>query len=82
MGFLKAYLRVLFTAVLEISLSGSQILGINICIDVISQRSPGTERGSLDNSDDYSTFVLMEVETLGIARSLGWRVHMRCARRL
>jgi hypothetical protein len=21
----------------------------------------------------------MEVETLGIARSLGWRVHMRCA---
>jgi hypothetical protein len=26
-----------------------------------------------------STFVLMEVETLGVARSLGWRVHMRCA---
>ena len=26
-----------------------------------------------------STFVLMEVETLGIARSLGWRVHMRCS---
>jgi hypothetical protein len=26
-----------------------------------------------------STFVLMEVETLGIARSLGWRLHMRCA---
>jgi hypothetical protein len=25
-----------------------------------------------------STFVLMEVETLGIARSLGWKVHMRC----
>jgi hypothetical protein len=24
-------------------------------------------------------FVLMEVETLGIARSLGWKVHMRCA---
>ena len=23
-------------------------------------------------------FVLMEVETLGMARSLGWRVHMRC----
>jgi hypothetical protein len=22
----------------------------------------------------------MEVETLGMARSLGWRVHMRCAR--
>ena len=26
-----------------------------------------------------STFVLMEVETLGIARSLGWKVHMRCS---
>ena len=26
-------------------------------------------------------FVLMvEVETLGIARSLGWKVHMRCAK--
>ena len=25
------------------------------------------------------TSVLMEVETLGIARSLGWKVHMRCA---
>jgi hypothetical protein len=21
----------------------------------------------------------MEVETLGVARSLGWKVHMRCA---
>ena len=28
---------------------------------------------------DGSTFVLMEVETLGVARSLGWKVHMRCA---
>lgn len=26
-----------------------------------------------------STFVLMEVETPGTARSLGWKVHMRCA---
>jgi hypothetical protein len=26
-----------------------------------------------------STFVLTEVETLGVARSLGWKVHMRCA---
>ena len=25
------------------------------------------------------TFVLMEVETLGVPRSLGWKVHMRCA---
>jgi hypothetical protein len=24
-------------------------------------------------------FVLLEVETLGVARSLGWKVHMRCA---
>ena len=28
---------------------------------------------------ECSTFVLMEVETLGVARSLGWKVHMRCA---
>ena len=28
-----------------------------------------------------SMFVLMaEVETLGMARSLGWKVHMRCAK--
>jgi hypothetical protein len=26
-----------------------------------------------------STFVLMRVETLGVARSLGWKVHVRCA---
>jgi hypothetical protein len=26
-----------------------------------------------------SMFVLMEVETIGVARSLGWKVHMRCA---
>ena|ERR1700691_3198253 len=28
---------------------------------------------------ECSSFVLMEVETPGIARSLGWKVHMRCA---
>jgi hypothetical protein len=33
----------------------------------------------LDNAAQCSFFVLMEVETLGMARSLGWRVHMRCA---
>jgi hypothetical protein len=33
----------------------------------------------LDKASECSTFVLMEVETLGVARSLGWRVHMRCA---
>ena len=26
-----------------------------------------------------SMFVLLEVETLGVARSFGWQVHMRCA---
>jgi hypothetical protein len=34
---------------------------------------------SLDNIARCSMFVLMEVETLGMARSLGWKVHMRCA---
>jgi hypothetical protein len=33
----------------------------------------------LDNASRCSTFVLMEVDTLGAARSLGWKVHMRCA---
>jgi hypothetical protein len=33
----------------------------------------------LTKAAQCSTFVLMEVETLGIARSLGWKVHMRCA---
>ena len=32
----------------------------------------------LDNANRCSSFVLMEVETLGVARSLGWKVHMRC----
>jgi hypothetical protein len=33
---------------------------------------------SLTATERRSTFVLMEVETLGVARSLGWKVHMRC----
>src|SRR3984893_18234361 len=33
----------------------------------------------LTGSAQYSTFVLVKVETLGVARSLGWKVHMRCA---
>ena len=37
------------------------------------------ERRGVDFGDKCSTFVLMQVETLGIARSLGWKVHMRCA---
>src|ERR1700737_1463180 len=36
------------------------------------------EKG-LTRASQCSTFVLMEVETLGVARSLGWKVHMRCA---
>jgi hypothetical protein len=35
--------------------------------------------GGLTAEIRCSTFVLMEVETLGVARSLGWKVHMRCA---
>jgi len=33
----------------------------------------------LTGANQCSAFVLMEVETLGMARSLGWKVHMRCA---
>jgi hypothetical protein len=36
------------------------------------------KRIGLDNAVECSTFVLIEVETLGAARSLGWKVHMRC----
>jgi hypothetical protein len=35
--------------------------------------------GGLTGPIKGSTFVLMEVETLGVAQSLGWEVHMRCA---
>src|ERR1700722_15835779 len=37
--------------------------------------------GALNNLGECSTFVLMEVETLGVASSLGWKVHMRCVYR-
>jgi hypothetical protein len=33
----------------------------------------------LDEPPRRSAFVLMEVETLGVARSLGWKVQLRCA---
>jgi hypothetical protein len=33
----------------------------------------------LDKAAECSSSVLMEVETLGMARSLGWKVHMRCS---
>jgi hypothetical protein len=42
------------------------------------RRGPGSKSG-LDTADRCSIFVLTEVETLGVARSLGWRLHMRCA---
>jgi hypothetical protein len=38
-----------------------------------------SSRGGLTAAVRRSTSVLMEVETLGVARSLGWKVHMRCA---
>jgi hypothetical protein len=42
-------------------------------------RTCGVEsRAHLTPAHQCSTFVLMEVETLGVARSLSWRVHMRC----
>ena len=43
--------------------------------------SPLREAKLLDDSDKNrsQSFVLTEVETLGVARSLGWKVHMRCA---
>jgi hypothetical protein len=34
---------------------------------------------SLTRAVPMFLFVLMEVATLGVARSLGWKVHMRCA---
>jgi hypothetical protein len=39
----------------------------------------GMQSGRLTAAALCSMFVLMEVETLGVARSLGWKVHMRCA---
>jgi hypothetical protein len=35
--------------------------------------------GGLTDPRGCSTFVHMQVETRGVARSLGWKVHMRCA---
>ncbi len=43
------------------------------------EKSPRQPQTALTQAARRSTFVLMEVETLGIARSLGWRVHMRCS---
>jgi hypothetical protein len=39
----------------------------------------GSGTAGLTSRPYRSTFVLMQVETLGVARSLGWKVHMRCA---
>jgi hypothetical protein len=46
-----------------------------------SPPSPFSPDSGLDNALRCSAFVLMEVETLGVARSLGWKVHMRCGYR-
>jgi hypothetical protein len=45
--------------------------------DASTMSSRQGEKG-LAGASQCSTFVLVEIETLGIARSLGWRVHMRC----
>jgi hypothetical protein len=37
------------------------------------------DQETLTDLAQRSTFVLMEVETLGVARSRGWKAHMRCA---
>jgi hypothetical protein len=42
-------------------------------------RAPPSSRASLTKAPHCSLSVPMQVETLGIARSLGWKVHMRCA---
>ena len=47
----------------------------------LKRRSLGARREPRGSSP-CSMFVLMEVETLGVARSLGWKVHMRPGERL
>jgi len=49
-----------------------------VFVAIKSQKSLEAPRG-LTAGVLCSMFVLMEVETLGVARSLGWKVHMRCA---
>jgi hypothetical protein len=41
-------------------------------------RRSSVPNSGLDNANHRSAFVLMAVETLGVARSLGSKVHMRC----
>jgi hypothetical protein len=43
-----------------------------------AMRPSSCATGSLTEAGPRSMFVHMEVETLGVARSLGWKVHMRC----
>ena len=47
--------------------------------DCSHRRMVLSSRTGPDQSEPLFTFVLMKVEALGIARSLGWKVHMRCA---
>jgi hypothetical protein len=47
-------------------------------LDLTTVADATLRRTGLTATGECSTFVLMEVETLGVARSLGWKVHMRC----
>ena len=50
-----------------------------VLVVVKTQKSLVVPTQGLTAAGRCSTFVLMEVETLGVAHSLGWRVHMLCA---
>jgi len=51
------------------------VCGCLICYDL----APAGAKRLDQDAPICSGYVLMEVETLGVARSLGWKVHMRCA---
>src|SRR5208283_1391494 len=53
--------------------------GSNPHSDLPRSKPVPTGKEGLTRAALCSTFVLMEVETLGVARSLGWGMHMRCS---
>ena len=55
------------------------LVALQSCSYVAFRHRHDLMRTRLHSPPKRSTFVLTEVETLGIARSLGWKVHMRCA---
>ena len=67
----------------QIFVTKNQVLSMGIVqpsADIYYSRlTKGVPETRLTHMIAISTFVLMEVETLGMARSLGWKVHMRCA---